>query len=387
MLLDLLMPVMSGFETLQAIRKDQALRDLPVMVMSTVREESRVREAIGLGVGTYVTKPLRPAEITERLTRFVSRLGTSGVLSTPPRSCAGLAPGARVLVVDDDRDFRHFVRSTLSPDYSVATASGGAQGLRMAMDTTPGVILLGPQIGPLRAPLFLEKLRAMPRLASVPVIAAMPGRSGSRPAGVDGTIDRTFVAETFRRQFDDLVAESVDDDGGGGSSVGSPGSRASTLRAHLQTAAIQVFGMHLGLQVEVDPSAPPASPGDEVAFVPLGMTRPEADYRILLRAAPDVARTLAARGRPYGEIDDVAIAATLQDLIWMLGSRVLAALRTAGDLGELDAPASTRWTTADPARDGITLAEVGLISTGGDVSCSVLVRAAPRGNGRATRLP
>ena len=77
-LLDLLMPVMSGYETLQAIRRSPTLQHLPVMVMSTVREEARVREAIELGIASYMAKPLRPADVSARLTRIVSRLGGAG---------------------------------------------------------------------------------------------------------------------------------------------------------------------------------------------------------------------------------------------------------------------------------------------------------------------
>ncbi len=205
MLLDLLMPIMSGLETLQTIRRDEHLQYLPVMVMSTVREETRVREAIQLGVGTYLTKPLRPADVATRLNKFVARLGAAGAIAAPTRSYLGVPPGARILVVDDDPDFRAFVHGVLSPDYAVAVAASGAQGLRMAMDSAPALIILGRQLGVVRLPVFLEKLRALRGLGGVPVVAAVSSRADALPPGIDASIDRTFVAEGFRRQFDTLV--------------------------------------------------------------------------------------------------------------------------------------------------------------------------------------
>jgi CheY-like chemotaxis protein len=203
-LLDLLMPVMSGYETLQAIRRSSTLQHLPVMVMSTVREEARVREAIELGIGSYMAKPLRPADVSARLTRLLARIG-GGAAAPAPRSCRSLRQGDRILVVDEDREFRHFVRGALSPRYSVATASGGAQGLRMALDVPPALILLGSQLGALRAPMFLDQLRAMPRLGAVPVVAVVPTAGESAPPGADASIERTLDVERFGAQFLALV--------------------------------------------------------------------------------------------------------------------------------------------------------------------------------------
>ncbi len=204
-LLDLLMPVMSGYETLQAIRRSTTLQHLPVMVMSTVREEARVREAIDLGISTYMAKPLRPADVSARLTRIVARLGGAGA-GGRPRVVAGVFGRATaILVVDEDREFRHFVRGALSPKYSVATASGGAQGLRMALDHPPALILLGSQLGALRAPMFLEQLRGMPRLGVVPVVAVVPAPGEAPPPGADASIERTLDVERLGSQFFALV--------------------------------------------------------------------------------------------------------------------------------------------------------------------------------------
>jgi CheY-like chemotaxis protein len=172
-------------------------------VMSALREEDRVREAIDLGISAYMAKPLRPADVSARLARLVSRLAGAGAAA--PRSCRSLCPGGRVLVVDEDREFRHFVRGVLSPKYSVATASGGAQGLRMALDHPPALILLGSQLGALRPALFLDQLRGMPRLGAVPVVAVVHAPGDGPPPGADAVIERTLDVERLGSQFLALV--------------------------------------------------------------------------------------------------------------------------------------------------------------------------------------
>jgi CheY-like chemotaxis protein len=57
-LLDLKMPKVDGIEVLRQIRKDPCLRTLPVVVMTSSREEQDVVTSYELGVNAYVVKPL-----------------------------------------------------------------------------------------------------------------------------------------------------------------------------------------------------------------------------------------------------------------------------------------------------------------------------------------
>ncbi|HLU76536.1 MAG TPA: response regulator [Burkholderiales bacterium] len=58
-LLDIRMPFISGIEVLQQIRTDQALRTLPVVMMTSSDEARDVEAAYRLGANSYVVKPLR----------------------------------------------------------------------------------------------------------------------------------------------------------------------------------------------------------------------------------------------------------------------------------------------------------------------------------------
>lgn len=57
-LLDLKMPRMDGFEVLREIRSSDDLRCLPVVVLSSSREESDLARSWDLGVNAYVVKPV-----------------------------------------------------------------------------------------------------------------------------------------------------------------------------------------------------------------------------------------------------------------------------------------------------------------------------------------
>ncbi len=57
-LLDIKMPRMDGLEVLKRMRADDSLRRIPVVILSSSREESDLARSWDLGVNAYVMKPV-----------------------------------------------------------------------------------------------------------------------------------------------------------------------------------------------------------------------------------------------------------------------------------------------------------------------------------------
>ena len=67
LLLDIDMPEMNGFEVLEALLKDNELRDLPVIMTSASDELDRVVKCIEMGAEDYLVKPLNPILLRARV--------------------------------------------------------------------------------------------------------------------------------------------------------------------------------------------------------------------------------------------------------------------------------------------------------------------------------
>jgi CheY-like chemotaxis protein len=63
-LLDLKMPKIDGIEVLRTIKADENLKMIPVVMLTSSREESDVVESYTLGVNAYVVKPVDFQEFT-----------------------------------------------------------------------------------------------------------------------------------------------------------------------------------------------------------------------------------------------------------------------------------------------------------------------------------
>lgn len=66
--LDLLLPKKNGFEVLEVLKSDQALKMIPVVVVSNLGEDSDIKRALSLGAADYYVKSEHPInEIVEKI--------------------------------------------------------------------------------------------------------------------------------------------------------------------------------------------------------------------------------------------------------------------------------------------------------------------------------
>ena len=72
--LDLMLPGMSGFEVLEALRGDDATRDVAVLMLTARREEPDRIRGLSLGADDYLTKPFSPQELVLRVGAILRRL-------------------------------------------------------------------------------------------------------------------------------------------------------------------------------------------------------------------------------------------------------------------------------------------------------------------------
>jgi two-component system response regulator len=82
-LLDLKMPKVDGLEVLKRVKSDERLKVIPVVILTSSKEERDIIESYRLGVNAYIVKPVD----FEKFSKSVSDLGLFWlVLNQPPNS-------------------------------------------------------------------------------------------------------------------------------------------------------------------------------------------------------------------------------------------------------------------------------------------------------------
>lgn len=67
MVIDATMPVMDGWQTLEALKQDQELGSIPVIMLTARVEEESATRAIEAGAAAYVTKPFEIGELVDTI--------------------------------------------------------------------------------------------------------------------------------------------------------------------------------------------------------------------------------------------------------------------------------------------------------------------------------
>lgn len=119
----------------------------------------------------------------------------------------------RILLIEDNPHNRYLACFLLrARGWEVIEAEDGPDGLRVAADVAPAVILLDIQLPGMDGYEVARRLRANPSLAEVPIIAvtsyAMPGdREQCLAAGCTGYIEKPIDPEHFAEEVERYHAE------------------------------------------------------------------------------------------------------------------------------------------------------------------------------------
>lgn len=150
--LDVLMPHMDGWSVLAALKADPELRDIPVIMITVLKERGL---AFSLGASDFMTKPVDRAALKSMLRRYVP--------------CDTQAP---VLLVEDDPASREATRRVITRlGLNIEECENGREALSwLERHPSPALILLDLMMPVMDGFEFLKELQKRPELQSIPVV-------------------------------------------------------------------------------------------------------------------------------------------------------------------------------------------------------------------------
>ncbi len=201
-LLDVMLPDMSGYEVLSAIRKNPELCRVPVVMLTSKRDDADRQKGILSGASEYLTKPFDPVKLLDVLGKYLdspmkiaSRQAAVAPRQASLPSFVHFAAAARpmvvkpkptivptalpkkkgseksILVVEDSPTSRKVITMVLlKKGYLINEAACGEVALKKVSEQPPHLILLDAMLPDMSGYDILAKLRQDHRLKGIPVV-------------------------------------------------------------------------------------------------------------------------------------------------------------------------------------------------------------------------
>ena len=153
--LDLVLPGMDGWEVLKNLKGDDTTRTIPVVIISMVDNRDL---GMALGADDYFVKPVDRERLLSRLREITALRGGNGAKP-------------RLLVIDDDASVHALLDEDLSAlGFAVDKAFCGEDGLRVAEENEPDVIILDLMMPGMSGFEVAGSLKNNPRTANIPIV-------------------------------------------------------------------------------------------------------------------------------------------------------------------------------------------------------------------------
>lgn len=105
-LLDWMMPDVSGIELARRLKRETAYADIPIIMLTARSEEDNKIQGLEAGADDYITKPFSPRELIARLKAVLRRTATAGIDEPIEIEGLRLDPGShRVSSGDTELEF------------------------------------------------------------------------------------------------------------------------------------------------------------------------------------------------------------------------------------------------------------------------------------------
>lgn len=203
--LDVMMPLLDGIQTCEAIRKNPAYRDVTVLFLSALASRDDIQKGYGAGANLYLTKPFDPPRLKRNIDLFFEkRAGTEtpgrrytleqladleskgadalATTTTPsvqsqPQASTSPEQRPRILVVDDEPGICALATQALHAEFEVFCAADGLDAISKITTYQPDLILIDTMMPRMSGYQLCQSLRKNARFAHTPIILASAKQS------------------------------------------------------------------------------------------------------------------------------------------------------------------------------------------------------------------
>ncbi len=214
-ILDAHMPDMDGFATAERIRSDPSISSATVMMLTSASHQGDLARCRKLGIGAYVTKPLRHSELLDAVMIALGRAVAAPDEVPAPSVALDAGRGLRVLLAEDNPVNQKLALGILAKrGHSVRVAQNGREAVEAVEQEPFDLVLMDvhmPEMGGFEATGLIRE-RERIHGGHLPIVAvtarAMTGdREHCLEAGMDDYLTKPVKVKDLLEIIDRLVVE------------------------------------------------------------------------------------------------------------------------------------------------------------------------------------
>lgn len=197
LLLDIEMPGLSGFATLEQIRELSNGKQLPVIFFTGRKDRDTVKRCAAIGAEGYIMKPVEKRILLERTEEVFSRMATYQEERT-------------ILIIDDDVELLKRLKLYLKKYYKIIAINSGKTALDYLSSHTVDAIVLDYDMPLFNGEAVMKMLKQMTEAKNIPVVMLCDGevelakdqcRMHPANAYLKKSVNTEVLLQTIQHQF------------------------------------------------------------------------------------------------------------------------------------------------------------------------------------------
>lgn len=255
-LMDVMMPLMNGFDACAAIRKSEKFGSLPVMFLSALSGKEDMKKGYGAGANLYLTKPFEPSRLLKNIEVFfrttppprrtkkftieeIAAKESAGATPAAPGSAEYILPmetptavedepvvatqssaaaplcvsllKPRIMIVDDEPDILDLVTMTIGDRAEIVRAVDGLQAIERLVRYQPDVLVLDVMIPKMSGFQLTQSLRTNRAFARLPILVCSAKSSDkdiqfAQRMGANDFLPKPFTPEQLEEKLRALMS-------------------------------------------------------------------------------------------------------------------------------------------------------------------------------------
>lgn len=244
--MDVMMPMMDGFECCAAIRRSKKFSDVPVMFLTALGDKDSIIKGYGRGANLYLTKPFDPERLLKNIeVHFTGsggqphpkRLSMAQIREIEEKGIAPIAPGTvgdpgdtvklapisppsqqqvrkatlpRIMVVDDEPDVVTMVSHTIGLQAEIVSANDGIQAIERLVRYQPDMMIIDIMIPRMSGFQLCQSLRSNRAFKDLPILVCSArcsdrDRQFALRVGANDFLAKPFTPTELMAKFSALV--------------------------------------------------------------------------------------------------------------------------------------------------------------------------------------